>query len=63
MTVGTLGVTRVIEINVVPIIGKMATGALAGPMAAGWSVATFAISIACMVKNYVVPTGAGNMAC
>lgn len=62
MTVGAVGITRVIKIDVVPIIGKMAVGALTGPMAGGWRVASCAIGIAGMVKNYVVPTGAGNVA-
>ena len=63
MAVGTLGVTRVVKVDVVPIVGEMATSALAGPMAAGWGVTTFAIGKARMVKNYVVPTGTGNVAC
>jgi len=62
VTVGAPGVTRVIKIDVVPIIGRMAVGALAGPMVGRRCVASCAIGIAGMVKNYVGPTGAGNVA-
>ena len=63
MTVGTSGITCVIKIYIVPIVGEVAVGALAGPVPTGWSMASFAIGIAGVVKNNIVPTGTGNVAC
>jgi hypothetical protein len=62
VTVGASGEAGVIKIYIVPIIGKVAIGAFAGPMAVRRLMARFAIGIAGMVKNNVVPTAGGNVA-
>jgi hypothetical protein len=62
MAIGAVGVTGVIKVYIMPIISEMAVGALAGPVTGGRQVAGFAIGIAGMVKNNIVPTIAGHVA-
>jgi hypothetical protein len=62
VTIGAVGETGVIKIYIVPIIGEVAVGALAGPVTGRRHVARFAIGISGMVKNNVGPAIAGHVA-